>query len=107
MNNIALSIAALALVGFSGSSIGGEKEEAGKTVYAAKGCAACHGPAGVATLPQYPNLAGQNAPYAVLALKAYKEGQRNSANAAVMKPMSMLLTDDEIENVAAYLASLK
>lgn len=106
MKKFALSIASLALIGFGGASVGADAE-AGKAVYAAKGCAGCHGPAGVATLPQYPNIAGQNAPYAVLALKAYKEGQRSSTNAAAMKPMSMLLSDADMENVAAYLSTLK
>lgn len=106
MRKIVLSITTLALFGIGAMSLGADAE-AGKAVYAAKGCAACHGPAGVATVPQYPNIAGQNAQYAVLALKAYKDGQRSNMNAAAMKPMSMLLSDDEMENVAAYLATLK
>ena len=34
---------------------------AGKTKAAL--CAACHGVSGIATMPAYPNLAGQNEPY--------------------------------------------
>jgi cytochrome c553 len=89
-----------------GSALAGDAA-AGKTVYNTKGCAGCHGPAGVSILPQYPNLAGQKAQYAVLALKAYKDGQRTSPNAAAMKPMSMLLSDADMANVSAYLESLK
>lgn len=105
MKAITGAIAAVVLAA-SGSAVAGDAA-AGKTVYMTKGCVACHGPAGISTQPQYPNLAGQKAQYATLALKAYKEGNRNSANAAAMKPMSMLLNDADIANVAAYLESLK
>ncbi|MDB2705253.1 c-type cytochrome, partial [Pseudomonadota bacterium] len=39
-------------------------------------CAACHGAGGVASIPIYPNLAGQNEPYLVSALKAYRGKER-------------------------------
>jgi cytochrome c553 len=104
MKKIVLSIAALMVA--AGSAVAGDIE-AGKTVYTTKGCAGCHGPAGVSALPMYPNLAGQKAQYAVLALKAYKDGTRSSANAAAMKPMAAMLSDADMENVSAYLASLK
>lgn len=106
MKTVLTSIAALLLAGAAGSALAGDAE-AGKTVYATKGCAGCHGPNGISAVPQYPNLAGQKAQYAVLALKAYKEGQRNSPNAAAMKPMAMMLSDADMANVSAYLESLK
>lgn len=105
MKKVALSLAAL-MFAAAGSAVAGDAE-AGKTVYASKGCAGCHGPAGVSAAPMYPNVAGQKEQYAVLALKAYKDGTRNSANAAAMKPMAAMLSDADMENVAAYLASLK
>ena len=105
MKAIMTCMAVLALA-TGGTAIAGDVA-AGKTVYTTKGCAGCHGPAGVSMLPQYPNVAGQKAQYAVLALKAYKDGQRNSTNAAAMKPMAMLLSDADMANVAAYLESLK
>ncbi len=67
-------------------------------------CAGCHGADGIATNPQYPNLAGQNAPYLVLAMKAYKDGSRNHP---VMKAMVSALSDQDMENIAAYYESLK
>ncbi|MCB1773310.1 MAG: c-type cytochrome [Gammaproteobacteria bacterium] len=105
MKAIVTCMAVLALA-TGGNAIAGDAA-AGKTVYNTKGCAGCHGPAAVSMLPQYPNLAGQKAQYAVLALKAYKDGQRNSTNAAAMKPMAMMLSDADMDNVAAYLESLK
>ena len=70
-------------------------------------CASCHGASGVATVPSYPNLAGQNEPYLVSALKAYRDKQRNGGMAAIMQMQAASLTDDDINNIAAYYASLK
>ncbi|MEW5824802.1 MAG: cytochrome c [Pseudomonadota bacterium] len=62
-------------------------------------CFACHGKDGKAAMKTYPNLAGQNREYLVLALKAYRDGGRNDP---VMVPMAKALTDTDIENIAAY-----
>jgi len=70
-------------------------------------CAGCHGAAGKAIMPNYPNLAGQNAPYLVSALKSYKSKQRAGGQAATMYGMTAGLTDADIENLAAYYSSLK
>lgn len=70
-------------------------------------CASCHGLDGKATIPNYPNLAGQNEAYLVAALKAYQDGQRTSANAQIMAPMAKMLSATDVENVAAYYSSLK
>jgi cytochrome c553 len=70
-------------------------------------CAACHGANGIATIPSYPNLAGQNAGYLEAALQAYKAGQRTSPQAAIMKGMAMPLSAADMKNLAAYYSSLK
>ena len=70
-------------------------------------CVACHGANGKASIPTYPNLAGQNEQYLVLALKAYKNKERTSGQAAVMNGMVAPLSDQDIENLAAYYSSLK
>lgn len=70
-------------------------------------CAACHGPAGIASIPTYPNLAGQNEAYLVSSLKAYKSKQRNGGMAAVMQAQAAALSDADIANLAAYYSSLK
>jgi len=66
-------------------------------------CVACHGQKGIATAPNYPNLAGQNEKYLIDALKGYKSGARNNP---IMKPMVAPLSDTDIENIAAYYSSL-
>jgi len=69
-------------------------------------CFGCHGANGKATNPTYPNLAGQNAAYLELALKAYKSGQRTGGQAAIMAGMAAPLSDADISNLAAFFNSL-
>lgn len=67
-------------------------------------CAACHGVGGKAMIPGYPHLAGQSAQYTAKQLKAFRDGQRQDP---VMAPMAKPLSDADIENLAAWYASLK
>ncbi|CCO58548.1 Cytochrome c-552 [Vibrio nigripulchritudo] len=70
-------------------------------------CAACHGADGIALIDGYPNLKGQNEKYIVTSLKAYKANQRTGGLAAVMSAQAMALSDQDMENLAAYYSSLK
>ena len=67
-------------------------------------CAACHGPAGVSANPLWPNLAGQKDQYMLKQLKAFKSGERKDP---LMSGQAAPLTDADMENLAAYFASLK
>lgn len=66
-------------------------------------CVACHGTDGISPNPQWPNLAGQKDQYLILSLKAYRDGDRQNA---LMSPIAQGLSDEDIENLAAYYASL-
>lgn len=67
-------------------------------------CATCHGPLGMSQLPNAPNLAGQPAIYTVEQLRAYRSGKRvNEVMAVIAKP----LTDQEIDDLAAWYASIQ
>ncbi|MEB6224015.1 c-type cytochrome [Pantoea anthophila] len=70
-------------------------------------CMACHGAEGKATVPLYPSLAGQHAPYLEHALQAYKKGERNGGQAEVMKAFVAGLSDDDMADLAAYYSSLQ
>ncbi|BBM64044.1 cytochrome c biogenesis protein CcsB [Vibrio alfacsensis] len=70
-------------------------------------CSACHGADGIAVIPGYPNLKGQNEQYLASSINAYKQGQRTGGLAAVMQAQASLLSDADIANLAAYYASLK
>jgi cytochrome c553 len=104
MKKIALLLTGIALTSTSAMSVAADIE-AGKAKAAI--CATCHGANGKATMNTYPNLAGQNEPYLVSALKAYKAKERNGGMAAIMQMQAANLSDDDINNLAAYYASLK
>jgi len=70
-------------------------------------CAACHGAKGKAQIPIYPHLAGQNAAYLVQALQAYKNKQRIGGQAVIMQGQAASLSEEDMENLAAYYASLE
>ena len=71
---------------------------------AAAACARCHGMDGKSTAPEIPHLAAQNPHYLVHALTAYRQKVRGSAP---MQDTVGSLTDADLENVAAYYASLE
>ena len=67
-------------------------------------CAACHGQNGLSTLPNAPHLAGQPAIYVAEQLKSYRNGSRkNEVMAVIAKP----LTDEQIDDLAAWYASIQ
>ncbi len=65
-------------------------------------CASCHGPAGRTKNPDWPRLDGQNAPYLVRQLEAFRSGERNNS---IMSPQARLLSDEDMRDLAAYFAS--
>ncbi|NOH72982.1 cytochrome c [Vibrio pectenicida] len=89
----------------TGSAIAAGDIAAGKTKSAV--CAACHGADGIAVIPGYPNLKGQNEQYIISSINAYKAKQRNGGLAVVMQAQAAMLSDADIANIAAYYSSLK
>ncbi|WP_333707418.1 c-type cytochrome [Tepidimonas ignava] len=68
-------------------------------------CATCHGP-GAAGTTELPRLAGQHPQYIVRQVQAFKE-RGGSRDNAIMRVMSLRLSELELEAVAAYLGNLK
>jgi cytochrome c553 len=99
MKKLMTAAAVMALI--SAPAFAAGDAEAGKAKSAV--CAACHGAEGVSAMDIYPNLAGQKAAYLVKQLKAFKAGERNDP---IMAPMAMPLSDQDMEDLAAYYASL-
>lgn len=95
-------IMALILPGicFAGGDVQAGKQKA-------SACQACHGAAGKASVPLYPHLAGQNAAYLAHALQAYKKGERTGGQAEVMKAFVAGLSEGDIDDLAAWYASLQ
>ena len=67
-------------------------------------CAACHGPAGNSTNPEWPKLAGQNSKYVYEQLVAFKSATRKQP---IMMGQASLLSDQEMRDVAAFFANQK
>ncbi len=99
MKKLTLALAATVMMSspvFAGDAAAGK----GKSMM----CSACHGVAGISAVPMYPNLAGQKELYLAKQLKDFKSGKRNDPT---MKGMVASLSDADMDNLAAYYASLK
>ena len=69
-------------------------------------CTGCHGIPGYSNVyPTYkvPKIGGQNYEYLVVALQAYRDGERDHKT---MDLQAEALSDQDVEDVAAYFASL-
>ncbi len=67
-------------------------------------CETCHGLDGIARLPGAPNLAGQSPDYLVQALQEFQSGARQNG---IMSLVASKLSDADINDLAAYYASIK
>jgi cytochrome c553 len=93
----------IAMTLFASSAFAEGDIEAGKAA-TLKLCVQCHGNDGNASADgQYPRLAGQYEDYIARALHEYKTDDRKNP---IMKGFASNLSDADIENIAAYYASL-
>jgi cytochrome c553 len=69
-------------------------------------CGTCHG-ADLKGMGPVPGLAGRSPSYAVRQMFDMKQGNRKGEWTPLMKPVVANLTDEDMLNIAAYLASLK
>lgn len=99
MKHLAWIAALIALV-ISGSSPAGNPQ---RGLEKSQVCQSCHGRDGNKVLDDtHPRLAGQHYDYLVHALKAYRSGDRQNA---VMSSFAQDLSDQDIEDIAAWYAS--
>lgn len=97
LNILMLLLALLWLPAFAGGDAAAGKAKAIT-------CAGCHGLEGISTNPMWPSLAGQRAQYLAKQLRDFRDGKRHNP---VMSPMAQGLSDQDIENLAAYYSGLK
>lgn len=79
----------------------------GASIFTSMGCVGCHGEGGNSRVPQmerFPMLAGLKEDYIVTQLTAFRAGKRGGL---IMPAIAKALKDDEIANLAAYLATQK
>ena len=99
-----LTAVACALLLIASSAFAGNSD-AGATKFKEKGCTACHGDNGSKTVaPDFPRLAGQYEDYLVKALSDYKSGARGNP---IMGGMVASLSEQDIEDLAAFFSSQK
>ncbi|NOQ64011.1 MAG: c-type cytochrome [Methyloprofundus sp.] len=85
----------------SGAAIAAPDIAAGKE--GAGMCFSCHGAEGNSKRSNFPSLAGQKPAYLVNQLRAFRDGQRKNG---MMQNMTSKLSNADINNLAAYFASL-
>ena len=98
------AIALVLVVTFPGHVFGGDKE-LGESRYN-ESCVSCHGQAGKGAA-SYPKVSGNEIAYTVEKLEAYRKGIKQGPNSALMIMMAKPLSDQEINNLAAYLKDAK
>lgn len=112
MKSMKLAAAAAVALAFASGAAGAADLTAGQAAFEKFACASCHGAdAKTSVLPTYPILAGQHADYLLHSLRAYQRGASgstptNARNNAVMTAMVQQLSDADMRNIAAWLASL-
>lgn len=112
MKRIYFALAGFAMAVSTGLATAADLE-AGRAVFERLNCASCHGTdAKTSVDPSYPILAGQHEDYLAHALRAYQRGQAglpvtaNIRKNAIMAAFAVQLSAQEINDVAAWLASL-
>lgn len=70
-------------------------------------CVNCHGPEGRGLPPSFPALAGLSPSYAALQLRLWKDGTRSNSPLGVMEQIAASLSDEDIDAVSAYFASVR
>lgn len=105
MKPILLIVASLVLAATARPVAAQGNVENGKTIFYT--CTGCHGIADYKNAyPTYrvPKVGGQNEQYLINALTSYKKGERQHPT---MRAQAESFSDQEIADIAAYLASLK
>lgn len=101
MNIVSAILVTLALA-VSGSAFA--DAASGQSTYAARGCIGCHGANGKPLVPTFPTLVGKDAAFVKKNLTDFRSGARKGQT---MNPMAAGLSDDDINNLADYIDSLK
>jgi cytochrome c len=80
----------------------------GEELFNQRTCFTCHGKdAKTPILPEYPLIAGQNAPYLLQQMKDIKSGARANSNAPAMAGVMHLVTEEEMKVLADYISKLE
>lgn len=95
--SLALALAGTSTILHAEVNINAGKEKAAS-------CISCHGENGNSMVPTFPKLAQQHSSYLVKQLRAFKDGTRKDS---MMSAMALGLSNEDIEDIAAYYAGQK
>jgi cytochrome c553 len=101
MKKLLIALSATTLISFGAAANAGDAG-AGQAAFAT--CVGCHGAAGEGGVG--PKLAGQSAEAIKEKLHKYKNGEQVGPMTSMMAPMAAGLSDADIDNIAAYVATL-
>lgn len=94
-----------------GSDIGSKLYYGGKVNHvnqAITACVACHGATGKGMAKAgFPSIANQSVEYITNQLKQFKSGERANDKASMMRNISMKLSNNDIDELAQFIATLK
>jgi cytochrome c553 len=96
--------AAAAALSFSVQAQGAKPDLAKGAASYGQVCVACHAADGNSTTPENPKLAQQHPEYLIKQLHEFKSGKRDNA---VMKGFASALSDEDMRNIAYWLADQK
>jgi cytochrome c553 len=99
-----LCAAAAAALSFSAHAQSAKPDLAKGAALYGQVCVACHAADGNSTTPVNPTLAQQHPEYLVKQLQEFKSGKRANA---IMKGFAAALSDDDMRNIAFWLADQK
>ena len=108
IERLGLIVGLLVAFGLCAASIAQADPADGETLFNQRTCFTCHGKDGkTPILPDYPIIAGQNAPYVLQQLKDIKSGARANGNAAAMRGIMHLVNEEEMKALADYISQLE
>ena len=106
-NLFKLAIPMVAVLGATFATTATAADLDGAKLFTDKTCHSCHGKdASSPVVAGYPSIAGQAKEYLAQQIKDIKSGKRNNGQTAAMKGVMHLVTDEEIDAIAAYLSTL-
>jgi cytochrome c553 len=94
-----------------GSKVGSKLYYGGKVNHvnqAITACVACHGATGKGMAKAgFPSIANQSVEYISSQLKQFKSGERGNDKAKMMRNIAMKLSDNDVDELAQFIATLK
>ncbi|MCD9516774.1 c-type cytochrome [Photobacterium carnosum] len=102
-----LTTAILLIIAMSSNAYAMPKGDASKGELKTPSCRFCHGSNGIASQPNYPNLAGQQQQYLYDAMLAYTNDMRLGPMAGMMKGQLQNLNAQDLADIAAYYSAMK